>query len=113
MIFAGQYWSSTLYVKGPVMSGANQGAFGFNFADGHIKSYGSGLDLYSGAEAASSGLSNGPVDGKAPGNYVRCVSGDEGVYRINAFTGIPGQHCIPLSDRLLPEQYCTHFSHQR
>lgn len=85
MIFAGQYWSSTLYVKGPVMNGQNQGAFGFNFADGHIKSYGTGLDFYSGAEAASSGLSNGPADGKAPGNYVRCVSGDEGVYGVNAF----------------------------
>jgi hypothetical protein len=86
MVFAGQYWSSTLYVKGPVMNGANQGAFGFNFADGHIKAYGTGLDFYSGGEAESSGLSNGPADGKAPGNYVRCVSGDEGVYGVNAFT---------------------------
>ncbi len=85
MIFAGQYWSSTLYVKGPVMNGRNQGAFGFNFADGHIKSYGTGLDFYSGAAASSSGLPNGPSDGKAPGNYVRCVSGDEGVYGVNSF----------------------------
>lgn len=86
LVFAGQYWSSTLYIKGPVMNGMNQGAFGFNFADGHIKSYGTGLDFYSGAEAASSGLSNGPDDGKAPGNYVRCVSGDEGVYGVNSFS---------------------------
>ncbi len=85
MIFAGQYWSSTLYVKGPVMNGRNQGAFGFNFADGHIKSYGTGLDFYSGATASSSGLSTGPDDGQAPGNYVRCVSGDEGVYGVNDF----------------------------
>lgn len=85
MIFAGQYWSSTLYIKGPVMNGANQGAFGFNFADGHIKSYGTGLDFYSGDAAASSGLSNGPDDGKAPGNYVRCVNGTEDTYGVNAF----------------------------
>lgn len=86
MIFAGQYWSSTLYIKGPVMNGLNQGAFGFNFADGHIKSYGTGLDFYTGAQAASSGLANGPEDGKAPGNYVRCVSGETGVYGVNAFS---------------------------
>lgn len=85
MIFAGQYWSSTLYVKGPVMNGRNQGAFGFNFADGHIKSYGTGLDFYTGAPATSSGLANGPDDGKAPGNYVRCVSGEQQVYGVNAF----------------------------
>ncbi len=79
MIFAGQYWSSTLYVKGPVQNGRNQGAFGFNFADGHIKAYGTGLDFYTGA-AATSGLAS-----KAPGNYVRCLSADEGVYGVNAF----------------------------
>lgn len=82
MAFAGQYWSSTLYVKGPVQNGRNQAAFGFNFADGHIKAYGTGLDFYTGA-AATGGLA-GP-DGKAPGNYVRCVSGAEGVYGVNAF----------------------------
>ncbi len=85
MIFAGQYWSSTLYVKGPIMNGQNQGAFGFNFADGHIKAYGTGLDFFTGEAAASSGLANGPADGKAPGNYVRCVSGEEGVYGVNDF----------------------------
>lgn len=85
MIFAGQYWSSTLYVKGPVMNGLNQGAFGFNFADGHIKSYGTGLDFYTGAAATSSGLTTGPDDGQAPGNYVRCVSAEEGVYGVNDF----------------------------
>lgn len=85
MIFAGQYWSNTLYVKGPVMNDRNQGAFGFNFSDGHIKSYGTGLDFYTGAAAANSGLPNGPADGKAPGNFVRCVSGTEQSYGINAF----------------------------
>ncbi|PVB60460.1 DUF1566 domain-containing protein [Labrenzia sp. 011] len=83
--FAGQYWSSTLYVKGPVMNGRNQGAFGFNFADGHIKAYGTGLDFYTGGDAVNSGLPNGPADGKAPGNYVRCVHGQEDVYGVNQF----------------------------
>ena len=82
MAFAGQYWSSTLYVKGPVQNGRNQAAFGFNFADGHIKAYGTGLDFYTGA-AASGGLTG--QDGQTPGNYVRCVSGEEGVYGANAF----------------------------
>ncbi|MCW9043442.1 MAG: DUF1566 domain-containing protein [Pseudopelagicola sp.] len=82
MAFAGQYWSATLYVKGPVQNGRNQAAFGFNFADGHIKAYGTGLDFYTGA-AAQGGVT-GP-DGTAPGNYVRCVSGDEGVYGVNDF----------------------------
>ena len=82
MAFAGQYWSSTLYVKGPVQNGRNQAAFGFNFADGHIKAYGTGLDFYTG-EAATAGLTG--RDGQTPGNYVRCVSGEEGVYGVNAF----------------------------
>lgn len=85
MVFAGQYWSSTLYVKGPVMDGQRQAAFGFNFADGHIKAYGTGLNFYTGAEAAFDAASSNPAEGKAPGNYVRCVSGDEGVYGVNAF----------------------------
>ena len=67
------------------MNGRNQGAFGFNFADGHIKSYGTGLDFYTGAAAASNGLANGSDDGETPGNYVRCVSGDEGIYGVNSF----------------------------
>lgn len=50
-------------MKGPIINGQNQGAFGFNFADGHIKAYGTGLDFFTGA-AASSGLSK--EDGKAP-----------------------------------------------
>jgi len=85
LMFAGQYWSSTLYIKGPVMNGLNQGAFGFNFADGHIKSYGTGLDFYTGATAASNGFSGDNAGSDAPGNYVRCVSADEGVYGVNDF----------------------------
>ncbi|WP_417807129.1 DUF1566 domain-containing protein [Thioclava sp.] len=85
MIFAGQYWSSTLYVKGPIINDENQGAFGFNFADGHIKAYGTGLNFFTGEAAASSGLANGPANGQAPGNYVRCVSGKENTYGVNAF----------------------------
>ena len=85
MKFAGQYWSSTLYIKGPVMDGKRQAAFGFNFADGHIKAYGTGLDFYTGAEAAYDPDSTNPAEGKAPGNYVRCVSGTEAVYGVNAF----------------------------
>ena len=82
MAFAGQYWSSTLYVKGPVQNGRNQAAFGFNFADGHIKAYGIGVDFYTGA-ASVGGLT--ADDGQTPGNYVRCVTGAEGVYGVNAF----------------------------
>ncbi|WP_417275515.1 DUF1566 domain-containing protein [Celeribacter halophilus] len=85
MAFAGQYWSSTLYVKGPVINGRNQGAFGFNFADGHIKSYGTGLDFYTGAPSTQSGLPTGDGQG-APGNFVRCVAGDADVYGVNSFT---------------------------
>ncbi|MCR8725185.1 Lcl C-terminal domain-containing protein [Frigidibacter sp. ROC022] len=82
MVFAGQYWSSTLYLKGPIINGRNQGAFGFNFADGHIKAYGTGLDFYTGGPSTSSGLSTGD---KAPGNFVRCVSGAANVYGVNEF----------------------------
>ncbi|MGL4237429.1 DUF1566 domain-containing protein [Tabrizicola sp.] len=85
MIFAGQYWSSTLYVKGPIINGQNEGAFGFNFSDGHIKAYGTGLDFFTKEAAASSGLANAGPDGKAPGNYVRCVSGAANAYGVNDF----------------------------
>ncbi|MBY4893578.1 DUF1566 domain-containing protein [Rhodobacteraceae bacterium N5(2021)] len=82
MAFAGQYWSSTLYIRGPVQNGRNQAAFGFNFADGHIKAYGTGLDFYTGAPATG-GLTGS--DGQVPGNFVRCVSGEEDVYGVNVF----------------------------
>ncbi|QIA64975.1 DUF1566 domain-containing protein [Vibrio astriarenae] len=44
--FAGAFWSSTVYIKGDVQNftqhGGLQGGFGFDFADGHIKSYETG-----------------------------------------------------------------------
>ncbi len=73
LAFAGQYWSSTKYVKGPIQNIKIEGAFGFNFADGHIKAYETGL-YYDGTE----GVEN-------PGNYVRAVRGKENVYGVNNF----------------------------
>ncbi|MUU77159.1 Lcl C-terminal domain-containing protein [Winogradskyella endarachnes] len=73
MPYAGQYWSSTKYVKGPIQNIKIEGAFGFNFADGHIKAYETGL-YYNG----ESGVRN-------PGNYVRAVRGKENVYGVNDF----------------------------
>lgn len=73
MPFAGQYWSSTKYVKGPIQNIKIEGAFGFNFADGHIKAYETGL-YYNGKE----GVRN-------PGNMVRAVRGTENVYGFNEY----------------------------
>lgn len=73
MLFAGQYWSSTVYVKGGLQTNSIQGAFGFNFADGHIKSYETGLYF-----DGSSGV-------QAPGCFVRAVRGTAGVYGVNDF----------------------------
>lgn len=74
MMYAGQYWSSTKYVKGGLQNINMEGAFGFNFADGHIKSYETGLyfDGTSGVEA--------------PGCFVRAVRGEENVYGVNDFS---------------------------
>lgn len=73
MPFAGQYWSSTKYVKGPLQNIEMEGAFGFNFADGHIKAYETGLYY------------NGESGVRSPGNYVRAVRGKENVYGVNDF----------------------------
>ena len=73
MPFAGQYWSSTKYVKGPLQNIKMEGAFGFNFADGHIKAYETGLYF------------NGTTGVRNPGNYVRAVRGKENVYGVNNF----------------------------
>lgn len=75
MIFAGQYWSITKYVKGPIQDIEIEGAFGFNFADGHIKSYETGY-YYDGTD----------YYGQIPGNYVRAVRGEENIYGVNQFT---------------------------
>lgn len=73
LAFAGQYWSSTKYVKGPIQNIQIEGAFGYNFADGHIKSYETGLYF------------NGDEGVRAPGCFVRAVRGKENVYGVNDF----------------------------
>jgi len=73
MPYAGQYWSSTKYVKGPLQNIKMEGAFGFNFADGHIKAYETGL-YFDGSEGVHD-----------PGNHVRAVRGKENVYGVNDF----------------------------
>jgi hypothetical protein len=65
--FATQFWSSTEYLINVVSGDEDEGywsAFGFNFADGHIKAYSE--------DTSPSGL------------YVRCVRGDE--YGVNDFS---------------------------
>lgn len=68
--FAGAFWSSTVYNKGDVQNfsehGGLQGGFGFNFADGHIKSYETGL-FFDGTAITEAD------DMFVPGNYVRAV----------------------------------------
>ncbi len=74
-LYAGQYWSSTKYTLGPVHNTENvEAAFGFNFADGHIKAYETGYEF--GTESLTI---------RAPGNYARCVRGEENVYGVNDF----------------------------
>ena len=74
--YAGQYWSSTRYEVTPANDTEDQMKyFGFNFADGHIKAYGTAYSF-----------DGTPVEGLlAPGMYVRCVSGEENVYGANDF----------------------------
>ncbi|WP_372753974.1 DUF1566 domain-containing protein [Labilibaculum sp.] len=74
MSYAGQYWSSTLYTKGPLQNIAIEGAFGYNFADGHIKCYETGLYF-----DGTSGVED-------PGCFVRAVRGTEDVYGVNDFS---------------------------
>lgn len=71
--YAGQYWSSTKYVKGGLQTDNIEGAFGFNFADGHIKSYETGL-YFDGSEGVED-----------PGCFIRAVRGEEDVYGVNDF----------------------------
>ncbi|TCS42703.1 DUF1566 domain-containing protein [Reinekea marinisedimentorum] len=77
MPFAGQFYSSTVYVKNDVQNftkhGGLQGVFGFNFADGHIKSYESGL-FFDGTEIKKSD------NMFVPGCYVRAVRGTTTLY---------------------------------
>lgn len=75
MAYIGQYWSITKYTLGPVHNTENvDAAFGYNFADGHIKAYETGYKF--GTEEQSI---------HAPGNFVRCVRGEENVYGVNDF----------------------------
>lgn len=75
--FAGQFWSNTTYVKNDVQNftknGGLQGAFGFNFSDGHIKSYETGL-FFDGSEIQASD------DMFVPGCFVRAVRGNTTLY---------------------------------
>lgn len=78
--FAGAFWSSTVYNKGAVQNftthGGLQGGFGFNFADGHIKSYETGL-FFDGSEIQDSD------NMFVPGNYVRAVRGTTTLYEMD------------------------------
>lgn len=77
LLFAGQYWSSTVYVKGGVQNYATHGSllggFGFNFADGHIKSYETGYYFDGTKISESDGI-------MVPGCYVRAVRGKTTLY---------------------------------
>jgi len=75
MAYIGQYWSITKYTQGPVHATQNvDAAFGFNFADGHIKAYETGYKFGTNSQSIH-----------APGNFVRCVRGEENVYGVNDF----------------------------
>ncbi|MDF7801104.1 DUF1566 domain-containing protein [Pontiellaceae bacterium B1224] len=80
LIFAGQYFSSTVYVKEGVQNydqhGSLLGVFGFNFADGHIKSYETGY-WFDGTEITQAD------NVMLPGCYVRAVSGTTSLYDMN------------------------------
>lgn len=75
MAYIGQYWSITKYTLGPVHNTEDvEAAFGYNFADGHIKGYETGYEFATKDETIH-----------APGNFVRCVRGEEGIYGVNDF----------------------------
>ena len=79
LAFAGQFWSSTVYVKNDVQNftkhGGIQGAFGFNFSDGHIKSYETGLFFDGTTIKKSDGMF-------VPGCFVRAVRGTTPLYNM-------------------------------
>lgn len=73
--YIGQYWSITKYTQGPVHNTQNvDAAFGFNFADGHLKAYETGYVF---------GTKDKSI--RAPGNFVRCARGEENIYGVNEF----------------------------
>jgi hypothetical protein len=77
LLFAGQYWSSTTYIKNGVQNyedhGSLLGGFGFNFADGHIKSYETGYYFDGTPISDDDGI-------MIPGCYVRAVRGTTDLY---------------------------------
>lgn len=77
MAFAGQFYSSTVYIKNDVQNftkhGGLQGVFGFNFSDGHIKSYETGNFFDGTAIQKSDNMF-------VPGCYVRAVRGTTTLY---------------------------------
>lgn len=77
LLFAGQYFSSTVYVKNGVQNYSEHGSllavFGFNFADGHIKSYETGY-YFDGTEITKED------NIMLPGCYVRAVRGTTPLY---------------------------------
>lgn len=77
MMFAGQFYSSTVYVKNDVQNftkhGGLQGVFGFNFSDGHIKSYETGK-FFDGSNIQKSD------NMFVPGCFVRAVRGKTTLY---------------------------------
>ena len=79
MPFAGQFWSSTVYkieaVQNFTTHGGIQGGFGFNFSDGHIKSYETGLFFDGTTIQKSDGMF-------VPGNFVRAVRGTTPLYNM-------------------------------
>lgn len=80
LAFAGQFWSSTTYVKNDVqnftLKGGLQGAFGFNFSDGHIKAYETGLFFDGSTITQADGMF-------VPGCFVRAVRGTTNLYDMN------------------------------
>ncbi|GAA6184479.1 DUF1566 domain-containing protein [Aliiglaciecola sp. NS0011-25] len=78
--FAGQFWSSTIYVKNAIQNfsqhGGLQGAFGFNFSDGHIKAYETGRYIDGSDIQSSDGMF-------VPGCFVRAVRGYTPLYQMD------------------------------
>lgn len=79
MMFAGQFYSSTVYIKNDVQNftkhGGLQGVFGFNFSDGHIKSYETGK-FFDGTKIQKSD------NMFVPGCFVRAVRGTTTLYNM-------------------------------
>lgn len=62
------YWSSNQYLVGGLIDGDALGAFGYNFADGHLKAYPTGYSFADPTEKVPNPIYN------VPSSYIRCVS---------------------------------------